>query len=329
MGSMHAQAYLKIKDATLVAVVDARRGAALAALRKIGIALPVHVTLAEALAAQRVDAVDICAPTFVHAPLVREALAQGKHVFCEKPFVPTAKEGFALAAAAKKAGLMLQVGQCLRFWPEYVAFTDFVRSERAGRLLSLSLQRRAGRPGYSAGNWLNDGEASGGAALDLHIHDTDYVQHLLGVPNAVTSVGTRDATGWSHIFTTYHFKDIAVTAEGGWNYPAQWGFQMAFQAVFERGTVEFDSTRSPVLVFGDAKGKKKPLPFEEPAVGRSSSGVGNVSSLGGYFVELAYFVDCLEKGRPPEIATGEQASESVRIVEAEIRSAKTGRTVTL
>jgi len=80
---------------------------------------------------------------------------------------------------------------------------------------------------------------------------------------------------------------------------------------------------------GDAMGTRKPLRFVEPKIGRSKAQVGNVSSLGGYYVELAYFIDCLERGQRPATATGEQAAESVRIVRAEIRSAETGRTVKL
>jgi predicted dehydrogenase len=174
---------------------------------------------------------------------------------------------------------------------------------------------------------LNNGARSGGAALDLHIHDTDYVHHLLGRPEAVTSTGTKDKTGWSHIFTTYHFKDMAVTAEGGWNYPKNWGFQMAFQAIFERGAVEFDSSANPTLVATIGDGKKQHLYYKNPGVGESSTGTGNLSSLGGYYNELAAFITCLQKKKAPKIATGDQAAESLATVLAEIQSATTGRTV--
>jgi predicted dehydrogenase len=179
------------------------------------------------------------------------------------------------------------------------------------------------------GNWANQPRFSGGAALDLHIHDTDFVHHLLGRPLAVTSVGTKDKEGWNHIFTTYRFKGVAVTAEGGWNYPAKWGFVMAFQCVFERGTVEYDSSANPTLTVTLQDQARQPLPFTQPSAGQSSSGVGNVSSLGGYFNELKSFIDDLENGRKPKLATARQAAESVRTVAAEIRSLETGRTVKL
>jgi len=329
MGTMHAQIYKQLRDAALVAVVDNRQAKARRDLIKLGIGARVFGTLEEMLGACEVDVVDICLPTDLHAPFALRAIAARKHVFCEKPLALTKAEGKTISAAAKKGGVFFQVGQCIRFWPEYMAFEAFVKSRKAGQLLSFSLQRRAGRPAYSVGDWLNKPSRSGGAALDLHIHDTDFVHHLLGKPEAVTSVGTRDKTGWSHIFTTYHFKNVAVTAEGGWNYPANWGFQMAFQAVFENGAVEFDSGSTPTLVATIGKGKKSPLPFKAPGAGESKTGTGNLSSLGGYYNELSAFVEHLEKKKAPKVATGDQAAESLATVLAEIQSASTGRTVKL
>ena len=102
---------------------------------------------------------------------------------------------------------------------------------------------------------------------------------------------------------------------------------MAFQAVFERGAVEFDSGASPTLSVTIGAGKKRALPFTNPGAGESSTGAGNLSSLGGYYNELAAFVSCLERKRAPKIATGEQAADSLATALAEIQSAATGRTV--
>ncbi len=329
MGGMHAQVYGQLANAKLVAIIDANRASAEANVKKLGLTTPIYPDLKAALAEQTIDVIDICLPTPAHGAFVRQAIKAGKAIFCEKPFAATAAEAKALAAAIEGAKLKAQVGHCIRFWPEYQALVEFVKAKKAGRLLSISMQRRSSRPGYSVGDWLSKGKLSGGAALDLHIHDTDFVHHLLGKPLAVTSTGTKDKTGWSHIFTTYHFKGVAVTAEGGWNYPPGWGFQMAFQCVFERGTVEYDSGANPSLTFTGESGGKQPLPFTQPQAGESKSGTGNVSSLGGYYNEMAYFIACLEGGRAPKLATPRQAAESVATVVAEIRSLQTGRTVKL
>ena len=72
-------------------------------------------TLAEALAIDGVDAVTVATPPHSHAPIVREALAAGKHVLCEKPFARDAAEARALLKEAEATGLVHLVGTEFRF----------------------------------------------------------------------------------------------------------------------------------------------------------------------------------------------------------------------
>jgi predicted dehydrogenase len=329
MGGVHAQAYARIPGAKLVAIVDALPERAREQAAKISVEVPIFATLAEALAEVEADAVDICLPTDLHLEAITAAVTAKKHVFCEKPLAGSLDHARRIRAVVKKSKSRFMVGHCLRFWPEYQAFERFVREKRAGKLLSLTMQRRSARPTHSAGDWINKPKRSLGAALDMHIHDVDYLVHLLGTPKAVFATATRDFAGYSHIFTSYVYKGVCVQAEGGWNYPAPWGFQMAFQAVFENGTVEFDSSWQQTIRFSIGGDKAQPLPFDVPGAGESTSGSGNISSLGGYYNELAYFIDCLESGTKPKISTLEQAAESLRVVLAEHKSAEAGRVVTL
>ena len=324
MGGMHAQVYRQLPAARLAAVVDKNKATATRAMAKLGIKAPLFADLDAALRSIPCHVVDICLPTDLHTTFALSAIKAGKHIFCEKPLALLPADAQKIATTAHAVGVAGQVGQCIRFWPEYVALRDFVRRGQAGPLRSLTLQRRSMLPLHSVGRWLLDPKRSGGAALDLHIHDTDFIVSLLGRPRAVRSHATFDGHGPSHILTTYDYPGVAVAAEGGWNYPPKWGFQMAFQAVFENGAVEYDSGASPTLAVTLGRTAKKPLPFKEPAIGRSASGNGNISSLGGYFNELQYFIDCLEKGRLPAEATLLQATESLRVAVAELASARAG-----
>ena len=326
MGSMHAQAYAQIRGAKIVALVD-ERAAAKKAMQALGVDAPMFKDLATALASADADIVDICLPTPRHEAAALLALKHGKAVFIEKPIALDMAAAKRIVAAATKAKVPVQVGQCIRFWPEYQALVEVVESGSLGRLLSLSLQRRSPIPTHSAGNWLLDGTLSGGAAVDLHVHDTDFVLHLLGLPKAVTSAATVDKHGMSHIFTTYDFPGMAVVSEGGWNYPPKYAFQMAYQAVFERGAVEFDSGAGVFVTRGTSA--KKPLAVRQPRVGASKAKTGNISSLGGYYNELASFVADVESGKMPKTATPQQAADSLRVVLAEVESARKGRTVNL
>ncbi|MCL5998257.1 MAG: Gfo/Idh/MocA family oxidoreductase, partial [Chloroflexi bacterium] len=129
-----------------------------------------------------VDVVDVCLPTDVHARYAIQALQQGRHVLCEKPMALTLEDAGAMVDAARTANRRLMIAQCIRFWPEYRFLRDCVQDGRYGKLLSLSLTRVGGQPGWSSRNWFLDPVRSGGPIHDLHIHDVDFVNYLLGKP---------------------------------------------------------------------------------------------------------------------------------------------------
>lgn len=57
-----------------------------------------------------IDAVIITVPDHMHYPIALSALNLGKHVYCEKPLTHTVEEARTLQAAAKKAGVVTQMG---------------------------------------------------------------------------------------------------------------------------------------------------------------------------------------------------------------------------
>ena len=324
MGQMHARVYQALPGIEIVGIIDAFPELE-AQAAKLGIKATIASSLDHLLKSTDFNVVDICLPTDLHCETIIAAARAGKHIFCEKPLALGMAEAERALREVEKSGVALQVGQCIRFWPEYQALEQFIKSGQGGKIVSLSLQRKASRPGYSRNNWLLESGRSKGAALDLHIHDTDYVLHLFGTPKGVHSIGRRENGACSHIFTHYLFDDVAVTAEGGWDLPPQWGFQMSFQAIFENAVVDFDSLASPTLHLTIGQEKRKPLPFKKPAVASAGASGGNISDLGGYYNELAYFCGQLNQNKKPEIATGRQALESLRTVLAEIQSAEQTR----
>jgi len=303
MGRKHLEVYRVLPDSVVVGIVDIR-----GELPDGPDGIPVFGDFSSALEKLDFMAVDICLPTDLHREIAIQAFAAGKHVFCEKPIALTRDDALAMTEAARASGLQFMVGHCIRFWPEYQELKRLVATCEHGRLLSLSLERRTGRPDYSAGDWVNQPERCLGAALDLHIHDTDFLLHLLGKPDAVSSQGIQDQTGWSSIATRYTYGSRLVTASGAWNYPSKWGFQMRFSAVFEHAALDYDSRSELTLTTKNEAPKKVPVPATD-----------------GYFNELAYFVACLEQGGTVTISTGDQATLSLGVVLTEIESAKCGK----
>lgn len=261
---------------------------------------------------KHVDLVDICLQTPQHFEYAKAALRKGKHVLSEKPMCRTYKDAKSLAALAGKSKGMFMVAQCMRFWPGWTWAKQTMESGVYGKLLGAKFRRVADHPG---GPFYESGERSGGAALDLHIHDTDFVNFLFGVPQAVSSVGYTKITGAvDHIVTQYLYGEGGpmVVAEGAWCMAKGFGFHMQYTLNFERATADFNLDNKEVFKVTEA-GKAPVAIALEPGM--------------GYDHEIAYFVNCIKTGQKPTVITPEQAANSVKIVEAEVKSVQTGKPV--
>ncbi len=84
-----------------------------------------------------VQVVDICVPNRWHAEIVREALAAGKHVYCEKPLAYSYEEAKELAQLAREAaakGIKVQVVSEYRFFPATLRAKELTQKGFVGRL---------------------------------------------------------------------------------------------------------------------------------------------------------------------------------------------------
>src|SRR5437773_142372 len=270
----------------------------------------------ELLANSAVQVVDICAPTHAHPELAITALKAGKHVICEKPLARTTNEARQIAEVAASAGRILMPAMCLRFWPEWVWLKQAIDAKAYGRVLAARFRRVAQPPAWGQKFFL-DGNLSGGALLDLHIHDTDFIQFCFGRPFSVFSTGFSKVSGAiDHVVTQYQVDSgAAVSAEGSWAMTEGFGFQMAYTAIFENATADYDIARGADALKLFEKGK------EPRALG--------LSGQDGYLGELKYMLECVRSGTPPSTVTPQDGVSAVEICEAEERSANSRKIVTL
>jgi predicted dehydrogenase len=199
----------------------------------------------------------------------------------------------------------------MRFWPQWAWLKQAIVEKRYGKVLSATFRRVASMPP----GWYKNGAMSGGAALDLHFHDTDFVQHLFGMPRALSSRGYSKTSGEiDHLSTQFFYDDIPlVTAEGGWSLADGYGFSMQYTVNFESATADFDLAR------------EQPLRL-------SQNGQTEAVDAGpgfGYAAELRYFLDCVKTGQRPTVVTADDAVRSLRLVEAEVKSIRSGEIVRL
>ena len=326
MGRMHYRCWKARADARVTAICDANPNIVADSKKTVGnisgaeavdfSGLGVHQDLGAMLAKEKLDAVSITLPTFVHADMTVQALGAGVHVLCEKPMALSSADCDRMIAAARKSGKVLQIGHCVRFWPEYAATKEIVDRGEYGKVLAASLRRLASPPTWSQDNWLLSEQRSGGVLLDLHIHDTDYVQYLLGLPKAVSTFGAKASSGiLAHAVTRYDYGDgPVVTAEGGWAMAPAFGFEMSFNLVLEKATIVFDCTRQPAFRICPNQG----------AVSTPPLAAGD-----GYVRQIDHFARSVRGEAVPSVITLEESRNSVRIVEAERESIRTGRPVPL
>ena len=268
------------------------------------------------LADPTIDIVDICAPTRAHPELAVAALRAGKHVLCEKPLARTPQLARQIADAATSAKGFFMPAMCVRFWPEWVWLKQAIAEDRYGKVLSARFRRVAEPPGWGHGHFL-DGAQSGGALLDLHIHDTDFVQFCFGRPRAVCSTGyTKFSGAIDHVVTQYHVASGAIVhAEGSWAMTLGFGFSASYTVNFETATADYDLVRG-------VDGLKL---FEKGQPAR----VVKCEGPDGYVQELRHFIEAIHSGQPPSVVTAADAVSAVEICEAEERSARSGQLVTL
>jgi predicted dehydrogenase len=325
MGRMHLSAYQKLPNAKVVAFADIdprkRKGQSADAgnLGDTGFQFDVRAfdnvydCGFKLIEDPHVDLVDICVPTCDHKALFVAAVKAGKNVLCEKPMAVKPADVAAMIAAGKKTRAAVMIAQCIRFWPAYVLLKEYVDARKLGKCKSVILRRQGGKGLWSP--WYLQAAISGGAIYDLHVHDTDYVNFLFGRPNAVSSIGSVGGTtdkGVDHVVTNYFYpkpKVEAVTAIGAWHQHRTWPFFMGYTAVFERGTLDFDITRpQPVMLYTDKAAEEI-----------------KTAATDGWFEEIKYLVDCIASGTKPTLNMIASTEVTMKIVQAEQRSIKSGQ----
>lgn len=330
MGHMHTQCHVAAGESKIAAVADVDPAKRDEAKEKFG--CEVYASIEDMLASADIDMVDICTPTYQHAGQVITAANAGKHILCEKPMAMTVEECDKMIEAVGKAGVTFMIAQVIRFWPEYQVVKEIVDSGKYGKVQWVSASRLSPPANWAWDKWLWDPSRSGGGVMDLHVHDQDYIAYLIGAPKKIQAQGTRgpgggldavQALGWGHA------SGANSCAEGSLIMSETYPFNMSLKVVCEKASIKLDSGSDPTLMVYPNEGEAYAPELPSADIGESTETSGNLSSLGGYYNEIKYFVGCLNAGKKPDVVTPEQAREAVKICLAITKSAETGQTVEL
>lgn len=185
-GETHLKCYLQLPNVEVVAIADPNTQR----LSSVGTTYMVpnlYARYEEMIARPDIDAVSVCTPNHLHAPVAIMALERRKHVLCEKPLARTGAEATAIVRAAKSAQRVLQVAFNHRARGDAQTLKRYVEAGSLGRIYhtKASWMRRSGIPGM--GGWFTSREmAGGGPLIDLGVHVLDMALFLLGEPVVVS-----------------------------------------------------------------------------------------------------------------------------------------------
>jgi predicted dehydrogenase len=266
-----------------------------------------------------IDAAVVVTQAHSHFEICRELLEAGKDVFVEKPISLKSADARQLSELAKRNGLILQVGHIFRFDPASVWMRDAIAEGRFGEIKMLRANFSGfKRPRRDTGVVFADG-----------IHFIDLFQFLLGIsPRRVHAV-MRNFLGRGEemndealIVLEYDHgrgPPILATIEAGYHRPGK---------VRELTIVGKDS--SAVCDYNVAQYKIKTFENRHEAErGEIKATEGAVHQLEfppeePLRAELAVFLDSIETRKRP-LVDGADGAEAVRIVEAAMESARTGK----
>lgn len=277
-----------------------------------------------------IDAVSLCAPNHLHAPLALAALKAGKHVVCETPPTLTAGEARKLAAAAAKSGKVLLYAAQRRFGGAEQAAMQALAKGYAGDAYHVraSWMRTRGIPSGTGGWFTDKAKAGGGAMIDLGVQMLDLAWALMGQPRAQTVSAVlpsrfRDEAGAApeRVYDVEDAAFVLARFEGGkslelavsWAVnqpPRQQG--TACRVHGDTGAVEVYTPQGPLLYrnFGP-KGEAKETPLKLPKVVL-------------YPAMMRHFKQCILGAARPVLGPSEGVA-LMQMVDAIYKSAETGK----
>ena len=220
IGRYHVDRYAKCPRANIVAVADKDEELASKIAKENNVPF-VYTDYKRLLEREDIDAVSVCLPNFLHAPVTIEALEAGKHVLCEKPMACTSNEAEKMIGVANKTGKKLMIGMTHRFRKDTQFLKKLIEEGELGEIYyahTLWLRRR-GMPvvdfppdaEMGRGMWfIQKDKAGGGALMDIGVHMLDLVWWLMGRPKIRTVCGfTFDKIGKEKI-AGFSVDDFAV-----------------------------------------------------------------------------------------------------------------------
>jgi predicted dehydrogenase len=342
VGAAHVEGYSALPNVEVLAIagLDDDRVRRLAAKHGVPHTFREY---GEMLKVPEIDAVSVCVPNALHAPVTIDSLAAGKHVLVEKPLARSAAEGAEMLAAAERHNRILMVSFNHRQRNDVQWLKQYIETGALGRIYYAKAywMRRQGIPGI--GSWfVNKQQAGGGPLIDLGVHVLDIAMFLLGEPqpravsaNTYAEFGPRGQKGWgwrrsTGASVTYEVEDLAtafVRLDGGATLLLEASWATHSSAGDDYGVVLYGTEGGAELTIRNY-GFDNTVRLFTDAAGLPVDSAPNIPPGGGHIQVIERFVAAVLDGAPaiPSAADGLRRAQ---VIDACYRSAAEGREVTI
>jgi len=256
-----------------------------------------------------VDAVVIATPVETHYPLARAALAKGKHVLVEKPFVTDPGQADELVALARERRLVLMVGHTFEYTAAVNRMREIVAAGEIGEVLYVRSLR------VNLGLFQKDINV----LWDLAPHDVSILLYVLQrMPTHVAAVGNAHVTAGVEdvaVLTLEFGPSLMANVIVSWLDPRK---VREMTVVGNRKMLVYDdvSANEKIRIFD--KGVEGPRHYDSFGEFQYSYRYGDITTpmIREYEplrAECAHFVECIQKGATPR-SSGEVGARVCRIL---------------
>jgi len=306
MGSTHARAFHSLPDIEVAGIYAQSDRRAQPLAEELGTTWTGD--LDRLIDDESIDAIDVCLPTPQHRPTTEAAIAAGKHVLLEKPIALTVEDADALVQLGESSDHVFMIAHVLRFWPEYLELHRMVGSGEYGKPVSGLAFRRQPFPAWST--LFAQSDLTGGAVIDMMIHDYDALNWVFGAPTSVTATGLKNprSGGWDQVQVLIDYGAASALVDGGMMMPESYPFSSSLQVLCESGALEYHfraGGRSVEMGAGVNDLVLYPKDGDPTPV--------TVPQQDAYTAEIAYFVDCIRTGQPATRATPADARLALQV----------------
>ena len=315
----HTQAIKDAAGAQLIGIADMEPQFAVGLAGKHNVTA--YGSVAELLADDAVQVVNICTPTGTHAELGIQAAKAGKHVICEKPLDVTLEKADALIAACRDNNVKLAAIFQSRLHPLYAKVKETIDAGRLGRVFYADVQLywlrtsayfSGGGPVSWRGTFKFDG---GGASMNQGIHSIDLLQWIMGPVESLTAqigtftheIETEDLAVVNTRFASGAFGSMVFTTSA---YP---GLDHNFHFFGEKGSICLTNAGVETWrIQGDREEEEEQEMKSGFSARMTAAADPTVKGWNGHQVQVEDMVQAIHENRPPAI-TGDEARHALEI----------------